>query len=60
MFVLKMFYKRLIATGFHTHHFKMFLKCFLSYVLKTSIKNFLYLNFQNAYQTCPNKDDGEQ
>ena len=34
MFALKMFYKPLIATVFHTHHFKMFLKCFLSNVLK--------------------------
>ena len=35
MFAMKIFYKRLIATAFHNHHFKMFLKCFLSNVLKT-------------------------
>ena len=33
MFALKMFYKHLIATGYHTHHFKTFLKCFVSNVL---------------------------
>ena len=39
MFALKMFYKYLIATGFPTHHFKTFLKCFLSNVLKMFITN---------------------
>ena len=45
-----MFYKLLIATGFPTHHFKMFLKCFLSNILKTFYqKCFLNQYFQNAY-----------
>ena len=34
MFALKMFYKCLIATGFHTHHFNMIFKCLQSKVFK--------------------------
>ena len=34
-----MFYKRLIATGFHSHHFNTFLKCFLSNILKIFYQN---------------------
>ena len=47
MFALKMFYKRLTATGFHTHHIKTFLKCFVNILSQT----FLYPYFQNTYLT---------
>ena len=39
MFALKMFYKYLIATGFHAHLFKMFSKCFASNDLKIFVTN---------------------
>ena len=61
MFVLKMFYKHLIATGFQTHHFKMVLKCFgiiificdifLTFVIKHLINGtHMYPSFFNLRQ----------
>ena len=44
MFALKMFYKSLIASGFYTHHFKMFLKSILVNVLKTFQHKSFYIH----------------
>ena len=65
MFALKMCYKCLIATGFHSHHFKTFLKCFLLDILKAfQRKHFIHIYSDyllNVYlQTFPNKVVGEQ
>ena len=50
IFVLEMFYKHLIATGYHTHHFKTSFKQFLSNIVTTFYhKCFLYPYFQNVY-----------
>ena len=57
LFAVNMFFKHLITTGFHIHHFKIFLKGFLLNILKTFYhKHFLYPYFQ----TFANKDGGEQ
>ena len=48
MFALKMFYKLLISTSFHTHHLKKNLKYFLSNVLTT----FYHKRFVPTYLEC--------
>ena len=65
MFVLKMFYKHLIVTGFHTHHLKMFLKYFIKSFENILSKMFVIPIFSecllNVYlKTFANKDGGEQ
>ena len=66
MCAIKMLYKHLIATGFHTHHFKTFLemfsiKCFENILSqKFVIPIFLECLLNVCRQTLSNKDVSEQ